>query len=107
MKSWGWILAGAGAACAAYLILSSPALQCPFESDGAGRAANRISFWGAKQRVTGTAAKVAGKVKEGLGNLTGDDELSAKGTVDQATGAVKDVAGKAANAAGGAIRDLG
>jgi uncharacterized protein YjbJ (UPF0337 family) len=45
-------------------------------------------------------------VKEGFGRATGDDDLAGEGLVDQAVGAVKDGAGKAAQAVGETIHDL-
>ena len=38
-----------------------------------------------------------GRVKEAAGDLTDDDELKREGKVDQATGAVKDKVGDAAD----------
>ena len=37
---------------------------------------------------------LAGKAKEGIGNVTGDDELKREGQVDQATEKIKDAAEK-------------
>jgi len=47
-----------------------------------------------KDRIEGAALKVSGKVKEGLGNLTGNDKLKAEGKADQ-------IEGKVLNAVGG------
>ena len=38
-----------------------------------------------------------GRVKEAAGDLTDDEELQREGKIDQATGAVKDKVGKAAD----------
>jgi uncharacterized protein YjbJ (UPF0337 family) len=37
-------------------------------------------------RVRGTANDIGGKIKEGLGKLTGDKDLEAEGNLDQAKG---------------------
>lgn len=52
-------------------------------------------------RVEGSGRQLGGKVKEGVGHLTGDEKLKAEGRGDQ-------VAGKVQNAVGGvkdAVRD--
>jgi hypothetical protein len=41
-----------------------------------------------------------GKLKEGVGRATGDDQLAGEGLVDQIAGAVKDTAGQAPQALG-------
>jgi len=51
------------------------------------------------QRIEGTANSVAGRVKEGFGNLTGDTKL-------QAEGKLQDVKGKALDAYGRVIDGL-
>jgi uncharacterized protein YjbJ (UPF0337 family) len=40
-------------------------------------------------RVEGSAKNMGGKVKEGLGNLTGDSKLKAEGKGDQAEGKIQ------------------
>jgi uncharacterized protein YjbJ (UPF0337 family) len=47
---------------------------------------------------------IKGKVKETVGDATGNDDLEAKGKTDQAKAAVKDVGEKAKDAVG-AIKD--
>ena len=49
-------------------------------------------------RVVGTAKKVGGKVKEGLGDLTGDAGTEADGTVEQVKGAAQAAYGQAKDA---------
>ncbi|EYD74867.1 CsbD-like protein [Rubellimicrobium mesophilum DSM 19309] len=39
-----------------------------------------------EDRARGTARDVGGKIKEGLGKLTGDRELQSEGNLDQAKG---------------------
>ncbi|MGI4817435.1 MULTISPECIES: CsbD family protein [unclassified Brevundimonas] len=47
-----------------------------------------------KDRIEGAAKNIGGKIKEGIGNLTGDEKMKAEGKVDQ-------IEGKAQNAVGG------
>ena len=45
----------------------------------------------------GTTDDLKGRVKEAGGDLTGDDSLKNEGKVDQASGAIKDKVGDAAD----------
>jgi uncharacterized protein YjbJ (UPF0337 family) len=54
-------------------------------------------------RIEGAAKNIGGKIKEGVGKLTGDTKLQAEGKADQ-------VEGKVQNAVGGvkdSLRDKG
>jgi uncharacterized protein YjbJ (UPF0337 family) len=106
MKSLPWIIAGVGVGLAAYVILNQPPPQYANGYDDVEDVADKTAFWGSKQRIKGTGGRIVGKVKEGFGRATGNDDLAGEGLVDQAVGAVKDGAGKAANAVGKAIHDL-
>ena len=128
MNKLFWIAAGASLGIGAYIILNGqpdPAYRSSYDSDdlaggaqegydnvtgklrsGARRVARKTSNWGTEQRVSGTASELGGKLKEGLGNLTGDQDLQGEGVADQAVGAFKDVAGKVAHAASQTIHDL-
>jgi len=44
-------------------------------------------------RVEGSAKNMGGKVKEGLGNLTGDSKLKSEGKGDQAEGKIQNAVG--------------
>ena len=44
-------------------------------------------------RVEGAGDKAKGNIKEGVGNLTGDEKLKAEGKMDKAGGAVKNAVG--------------
>lgn len=46
-----------------------------------------------KDRIEGAALKAGGKIKEGLGNLTGNEKLKAEGQADQIEGKVKNAVG--------------
>ncbi|KIC56680.1 uncharacterized protein YjbJ (UPF0337 family) [Brevundimonas sp. UYEF29] len=50
-------------------------------------------------RIEGAAKNIGGKIKEGVGKLTGDTKLQAEGKADQ-------VEGKVQNAVGGAKDSL-
>jgi len=107
MKALPWILAGVGAGAAiAYAIFNQPRTQAETGWDSVENAADRTFGWGSKNRISGAAKNVAGKVKEGFGRLTGDANLADEGAGDQVVGAVKDAAGAVAQAAGETIHDL-
>jgi uncharacterized protein YjbJ (UPF0337 family) len=106
MKSLGWLAVGAGLAAAVYILLNQPGPQYATGIDEVEDAADRTSLWGSKQRFSGAGARLGGKVKEGFGQLTGNDELAGEGVADQLAGAVKDTAGKVAQAAGETIHEL-
>ncbi|MDX1950756.1 MAG: CsbD family protein [Verrucomicrobiota bacterium] len=46
-----------------------------------------------KDKIEGTAEKVSGKIKEGLGNTTNNQRLASEGRVEQADGKVKNKIG--------------
>ena len=48
-----------------------------------------------KDRVKGSFDQVKGKVKEKVGDLTGDQKMKGEGIADQATGKVKNAIGSA------------
>jgi uncharacterized protein YjbJ (UPF0337 family) len=54
-----------------------------------------------KDRVEGAATNAKGKVKEAVGNVTGDAKLKSEGKTDQAAGKVQNAVGGAKDA----IRD--
>ena len=106
MKTFAWIVAGIGVGIAAYVVLNQPGPQYATGNDDVEDAAGRATLWGSKQRLYGTGGDLAGKVKEGIGRITGDDQLADEGVTDQVVGAVKDTAGRVAQAAGQTIHDL-
>lgn len=109
MKTLPWILAGVGAGVATYLILQQQrggAYATSTGYDAVDDAADRTDAWGVRQRAAGAGTNVVGKVKEGFGRLTGNDQLASEGVADQAAGQVRDAAGTIANAAGQTLRDL-
>ena len=44
-------------------------------------------------RVEGAAKNIGGKIKEGVGNVTGDEKLKAEGKADQLAGKVQNTVG--------------
>jgi uncharacterized protein YjbJ (UPF0337 family) len=106
MKALPWVIAGVGVGIAAYVVLNQPGPQYATGNDDVEYAAGRTTFWGSKQRLSGAGGNLAGKLKEGIGRATGNDQLADQGVADQVVGAVKDTAGLAAQAAGQAIHEL-
>jgi len=51
-----------------------------------------------KEHAKGAADKVSGNIKQGIGNVTGDESMKIKGKVDQAKGEARDKLGDAKDA---------
>ena len=106
MKALTWVITGVGAGIAAYIVLNQPGPRYATGDDDVEYAAGRAALWGSKQRISGVGGGLAGKLKEGIGRATGNEQLAGDGVTDQIAGAVKETAGKAAQAAGQTIHDL-
>jgi len=106
MKALLWVIAGASAGIAAFIILNQPGPQYASGDDDVEYAAGRTSFWGSKQRLSGAGSGFTGRLKEGLGRATGDTDLADEGVTDQVVGAVKETAGQVAQAAGQTLHEL-
>lgn len=106
MKTFAWLAAGIGIGLATYLIANAPEPQYATGSDNLEDAARRTAGWGTKQRATGVGSNVLGRVKEGLGNVTGNPNLADEGVGDQVAGNIREGAGKVAQAAGQTLHDL-
>jgi uncharacterized protein YjbJ (UPF0337 family) len=106
MKAFPWIAISVVAAVAAYIIINQPGPAYATGDPDVEGAAYETALWGSKQRIKGTGRRAAGRVKEGLGQAVGDEELAGEGVEDQVVGAVKDTAGKVAQAAGQVMHDL-
>ncbi len=52
-------------------------------------------------RIEGAAKQAGGKLKEGVGKLTGDEKLKAEGRMDQVEGKVQSAVGGAKDALDG------
>ncbi|MHB1937325.1 MAG: CsbD family protein [Acidobacteriaceae bacterium] len=105
MKRQLWIPLALGIV-ATYIILDRRAARYAAECDDMEAAANSTAYWGSKQRLAGTGRGLLGRLKEGLGRVTGDDDLAGRGVVDQIAGAVQETAGRAAHGVSDTIRDL-
>ena len=46
-----------------------------------------------QDRVEGAAKNIGGKIKEGVGKITGDEKLKAEGRADQVEGKVQNTVG--------------
>jgi len=106
MKTFGWLVAGIGAGFIVYLIANAPGPEYATGSDDVADVARNTFGWGAKQRARGLGTNIAGRVKEGLGNLTGDADLADSGAADQVAGNVREGVGQFAQAAGQTLHDL-
>ena len=60
-----------------------------------------------KDEVEGKVENVGGKIKEGVGNLTGDRSLETEGEVDQAEGQTQETWGKFKRGVGDAVDAVG
>ena len=107
MKALPWIVAGVSAGLVlAYIAMNQPAPQHEGGWDSVEDAADSTWKWGSKARVSGAGTNLGGKLKEGVGRVTGDQDLADEGVVDQAVGSVKDAAGTLAHAASDTLHDL-
>jgi uncharacterized protein YjbJ (UPF0337 family) len=106
MKVFPWILVGVSVGLIAFLALNEPAPQYSAGSDDVEGAADKASLWGTKQRTSGLGHNVLGKVEEGFGQATCNDDLAAEGAAEQVVGVVKDAAGQTAHAVGKTIHEL-
>ena len=59
-----------------------------------------------KDELNGKVDQLKGKIKEGVGKATNDDELQGEGVADQATGHVEEGFGKARRKVGDALHDV-
>jgi uncharacterized protein YjbJ (UPF0337 family) len=103
-----WILAGLGVGLglATCFVLNTIRQPYTIGNEDVEDAANKTSRWGTKQRVAGKGGSFVGKLKQGIGKATGDDELAGEGVMDQRAGAGRDTVGKAANAVNDTVHDL-
>jgi uncharacterized protein YjbJ (UPF0337 family) len=60
-----------------------------------------------RDEVEGKMENVKGKVKEGVGNLTGDRQMEAEGDADQAEGKAQESWGKVKRGVGDAVEGVG
>jgi uncharacterized protein YjbJ (UPF0337 family) len=60
-----------------------------------------------QDELKGKAKDLKGKVKEGVGDMTGDEQLEREGAADQVEGQVQDAFGRGKRKVGEAIEDVG
>ena len=60
-----------------------------------------------KDEVEGKYEQAKGSVKEGIGNITGDDEMRSEGSADKLKGDVQESWGGAKRKVGDALEDVG
>jgi uncharacterized protein YjbJ (UPF0337 family) len=60
-----------------------------------------------KDELDGKADQIKGRVKKGIGDLTGDDTLRDEGVTDEAGGEIREGFGKARRKVGEALEDAG
>ena len=105
MKRLPWILAGIGVGFVlAYVTLSEPQTETGWNS--AENVADRAWTWGSKARLSGAGRNTAGRFKEGIGRVIGDNDLADEGVADQLVGTVESGAGALAHAVAETIHDL-
>jgi uncharacterized protein YjbJ (UPF0337 family) len=106
MKTLGWTIAGICSGLAACIVLTRLLPRQSMGSDDIENTAKETFHWGSKQRLSGAGRRFVGEVKENVGKIIGDQDLTGEGVADQATGAAKDVAGNLAHAVGQTIHEL-
>jgi uncharacterized protein YjbJ (UPF0337 family) len=108
MKGFPWILAGIGIGIAITYIVYTSEPEPAYSSidDGFTDAARKTFAWGTRQKARGKVDSAAGAIKEGVGNLTGNQDLADEGTGDRIVGKAKDIVGQLGQAAGQTIHDL-
>jgi uncharacterized protein YjbJ (UPF0337 family) len=104
MKALPFLIAGAAFAAVAYFIANP--IDPDYADSDVERLANKTNTWGAKQRMEGTGGSLLGAAKQKFGEATGDYALADEGAGDQTIGHIKDAAGKIANVASDAVREL-
>lgn len=60
-----------------------------------------------EDELKGKAKSIKGRVKQGLGDMTDDEQLRDEGVADEVSGEVQEGFGKARRKVGDAIEDLG
>lgn len=58
-------------------------------------------------KIRGNANEAAGKVKQAVGNVTGDDDLKAEGAAQEVKGDAQQALGNAKEAIGNALKNAG
>ncbi len=112
MNKFVLFLGVALAGTAAYVLLSSERgpqfAEGPADdlSDAVDDFSDEVQSWGTRKRVGGVGNVLGGRVKQGVGRLTGNDDLEGEGLADAAVGHIKNAAGQAAQFVSEAAQDL-
>ena len=107
MRALPWVIAGVGIGVGVtFLLFNDSELGYATGPDGVERAARKTFNWGTKRRAEGKVGAVAGAIKEGIGNLTGNDRMAGEGAADRAMGNMRDAAGQVGHAVGETIHDM-
>jgi uncharacterized protein YjbJ (UPF0337 family) len=107
MRASNLLLTGIGVgAILTYALFYEPTLQRETGFDEVEEAANKARRWGMKKRFGAASDTLAGRVKEGVGRVVGNDDLASEGVAEQAVGVAKDTAGRLSHAVGDTIHDL-
>ena len=84
MKLLPWIVAVAGIGFAGYILFTRSDMEYATGPSDADDAARKAFRWGTKQRASGVGGQMAGRLKEDVGRITGNDDLAGEGIADQA-----------------------
>lgn len=60
-----------------------------------------------KDEIKGTAEQLKGKAKQGIGELTGDEQLREEGAADEASGEARKDVGEVKRKVGEAVENIG
>src|ERR1035437_4473586 len=105
MKGLPWILAGIGVGFVlAYVTWSEPETETGWDS--AENVADRAWTWGSKARLSGAGRNTAGRFKDGIGRVIGENDLADEGVAHQFVGTVKSESAALAQAVCETIHDL-
>ena len=108
MRAFPWIVAGVGIGIGVTLLmkLNEPQPEYATGYDDVERAARKTFGWGTKTRAKAKVQSIAGSVKQGVGAITGDDQLADEGSLQRVAGDLKDAAGQVGQGVAQTIHDL-
>ncbi len=108
MSKFMWILGVTCLGAAAYVLLTDQGYgtRATSGADDLDDVSGRMGQWGTRKRAGGMGNVLGGKLKQGFGKVTGDEQTESEGYMDEAGGRIKDAAGQAAHAVSDTISDL-